>query len=222
MTTPDFLDESARDRVTVSGPDSSSYLHSQLSQDVTGLAVGDRRWTLVLEPNGKVHTLARVTRTGESTFVLDTDAGFGPALAERLVRFKIRVEATVDVEHAAHAEPGVEAERARIDAGWPRMGAEITSGETIPAATGVVAQTVDFAKGCFPGQELVERMDSRGADAPRRLRVVPVDPGAAPGDPIRDAAGEEVGTLTSVADGTGLGFVRRGADVGRPPAHLTT
>ena len=221
MDTPEFVDDAARDRVTVAGRDAAAYLQSQLAQDVDGMEVGETRWTLLLEPNGKVHTLARITRTDEGAFVLDTDAGFGSPLAMRLERFKIRVEAAIDVEHAEAAEPASDTERARVAAGWPRMGAEITTGETIPAATGLVPVAADLRKGCFPGQELVERMDSRGADAPRTLRIVDVEPGDAPGDPVLDADGGEVGVLTSVADGTGLGYVRRGADVGRPPAHLT-
>lgn len=58
----------------------------------------------------------------------------------------------------------------RVDAGWPRMGVDIATGD-IPAATGVVAAAVSFSKGCYPGQELVERMDSRGTVAPVVLRV---------------------------------------------------
>ncbi len=219
MDTSSFIDDAARDRVTVAGPDAAAYLQSQLSQAVLDLPVGETRWTLVLEPNGKVHTLARLTRTADDAFVLDTDPGYGAALAARLERFKIRVEASVEVGDAEVAAPSADHERARVAAGWPRMGAEITTGETIPAATGVVALTVDFAKGCFPGQELVERMDSRGAGSPRALRVVDTGAAAEPGDPIVDDQGAEVGVLTSVAGDTGLGYVRRGADVGRAPAH---
>jgi folate-binding protein YgfZ len=58
----------------------------------------------------------------------------------------------------------------RVDAGWPRLGVDIEAGD-IPAATGVVAAAVSFTKGCYPGQELVERMDSRGTVAPVVLRV---------------------------------------------------
>ena len=220
MDTSPFIDDAARDRVTVAGPDAATYLQSQLAQAVLDLPVGETRWTFVLEPNGKVHTLARLTRTADDAFVLDTDAGYGAALAARLERFKIRVEATIEVTDAEVAAPSAGHERARVAAGWPRMGTEITTGETIPAATGVVALAVDFAKGCFPGQELVERMDSRGAGAPRTLRVVDAGASAEPGDPILDDRGAEVGVLTSVADGTGLGYVQRGADVGRAPAHL--
>jgi hypothetical protein len=219
-TTSAVVDDAARDRVTVTGPDAARYLHSQLAQDVEGLEVGATRWTFVLEPNGKVHTLARITRLDDHSFVLDTDAGFGPPLVARLERFKIRVDATIDVAEATAPEPSPETERARIAAGWPRMGTEITTGDTIPAATGLVPIAVDLRKGCFPGQELVERMDSRGADAPRVLRVIDVAAGTVAGDPILDAAGAEVGVLTSVAGPVGLGYVRRGADVGRSPAHV--
>ena len=72
-----------------------------------------------------------------------------------------------------------------IEAGWPAMGSEIVPGETIPAETGITDAAVDFKKGCYPGQELVERMDSRGADAPRRLRILDVADGAEAGRPGR-------------------------------------
>lgn len=206
----------------VAGPDASTYLQSQIAQDVRDLDVGAARWTLVLAPNGKVDSLARVTRTGEVVFVLDTDAGHGEALAERLRRFKIRVDADITVEPAERSEPSVDAERARVAAGWPRLGHEIEPGETIPAVTGVVPFAVCFTKGCYPGQELVERMDSRGADAPRSIRIVDVDAGASVGDPVLDGDGHDVGRLTSVSPdgGRALAVVKRGADVGEPPAHL--
>lgn len=205
----------------VEGPDALSYLHSQVAQDLNGLGVGTTTWTLVLEPTGKVESLARVTRIADDRFDLDTDAGFGEALAVRLNRFKIRVEAEVSVEPATSPEPAAEHEAARVAAGWPRMGFEIVAGETIPAVTGVVPLAVDFTKGCYPGQELVERMDSRGADAPTSLRVVRIGAGTEVGDAIV-VDGVEVGSVTSVspADGVGLAFIKRGHDVGDAPIHL--
>ena len=83
------------------------------------------------------------------------------------------------------------------------MGAEIIAGETIPAETGLNAVAVNFKKGCYPGQELVERMDSRAAVAPRSLRRLDVADGAAAGDPIVDADGNEVGVLTTVSGNAG-------------------
>jgi tRNA-modifying protein YgfZ len=222
---PPFLAVEARDHVIVTGDDALTYLQSQIAQDIRALPVGDTAWTLVLEPNGKVDTLARVTRRADDEFVFDIDAGFGEVLAARLRRFKIRVAAEIELELAADATADVAAEDARIAAGWPRMGAEIVPGETIPAVTGVTGVAVNFTKGCYPGQELVERMDSRGAEAPATLRVltigadVPV--GVAPGDAVADTTGATIGTVTSVGSTQALATIKRGHTVGVAPAHLT-
>jgi folate-binding protein YgfZ len=215
-----FIDEPARDRITVSGPDARTYLHSQVAQDVEVMEVGDLRWTFVLDPTGKVVSLARLTRSSDDVFELDTDAGYGDVLAERLRRFKIRVDADIALVAAtvdAADLPSPEAEIARVAMGWPRMGAEIMPGETIPAATGVTAVAASFTKGCYPGQELIERMDSRGAEAPRSLRVIDVAVDARPGDPVLDDAGTIIGEITSVAGTKAIASVRRGATPGSPP-----
>ena len=108
-------------------------------------------------------------------------------------------------------------EWARVAAGWPAMGAEIVPGDTIPAETGLAAVAVNFRKGCYPGQELVERMDSRGASAPRHLVRLTVDAGTAAGAPIMHE-NAEVGIVTSVAGTAALGYVRRGIELGTPVA----
>jgi folate-binding protein YgfZ len=213
--------------VIVTGPDAMTYLQSQIAQDIRALPVGGAAWTLVLEPNGKVDSLARVTRRAEEEFVFDIDAGYGERLAARLRRFKIRVAAEIEVEPAGEASPPGDAasEDARIVAGWPKMGAEIVPGETIPAVTGVTDVAVNFTKGCYPGQELVERMDSRGAEAPATIRVltlgadVPDD--AAAGDAVVDGTGATIGTVTSVGSTHALATIKRGHDIGTASAHAT-
>jgi folate-binding protein YgfZ len=215
-----FIDETARDRLVVSGQDARTYLHSQVAQDVEVIGVGETRWTLVLEPTGKVVALARLTRAADDVYELDTDPGFGELLSERLRRFKIRVDASIDTAPSSGArEPAAESESARVAIGWPRMGAEILPGETIPGETGVTSAAVSFTKGCYPGQELVERMDSRGADAPRSLRILDVGPDAGPGDPVVDHDGNTVGRLTSVAGSKAIASVKRGTTLGTTPPH---
>ena len=234
-----FFVRTDREVVRVSGPDALTYLQGQTSQDLLPMAVGDRRWTFLLQPSGKVDVLARVARAADDTFVFDVDAGYGDALVARLDRFKIRVRVDVEVvpwrvlgviggtdvvgsdpEPPAGVPEGTaaELEAVRVAAGWPAMGSEIEPGETIPGETGVVAVAVDFRKGCYPGQELVERMDSRGATAPRSLRILDVPGGARRGDPI-EHEGQVVGTITSVAGTVALGYVKRGVEMGRVPEH---
>ncbi len=86
----------------------------------------------------------------------------------------------------------------RIGAGIPAFGSEYDD-KTVPAALGVVSISADFTKGCYTGQELVARMDSRGNNTPRQLRVLS-GAGLCPAvgcDARLD--GEPVGVLTSVA-----------------------
>lgn len=100
-------------------------------------------------------------------------------------------------------------EAVRIEAGVPRMGAELIEG-TIPAETGLVADTVSFTKGCFVGQELVARIDSRGSRVPRRLRGAVVTEAVSPpagAELHRPADDKVVGHLTSVAFSPALGSV---------------
>jgi tRNA-modifying protein YgfZ len=202
-----------REGVLVTGPDALTYLQSQVSQDLRDVAVGESRWTLVLEPTGKVDVLARATRTGEEAWLLDTDAGYGDVLQSRLQRFKIRVKADIEPVELEEVDGPGDAEAERIRAAWPAMGAEIVPGETIPGELPhVVRLAVSFTKGCYPGQELVERMDSRGSTAPRLLRRVQLSGAAAAGSTLV-VGGQEVGRLTSVAGTAGLAVVRRSVDV---------
>jgi len=81
-----------------------------------------------------------------------------------------------DEVHAPEGVPEVAPEAyeaARIEAGVPVMGRELDE-STIPAEAGVVDRSVAFDKGCYTGQELVARIDSRGGNVPRRLRGIVV------------------------------------------------
>jgi folate-binding protein YgfZ len=91
-------------------------------------------------------------------------------------------------------------ERARIEAGVPALGRELTE-STIPAEAGqwLVDASVSFTKGCFTGQELVARMDTRGGHAPRPIRGIRIQGPADEGDEI-GSDGKAIGTITSAAD----------------------
>ena len=197
-----------RDLVEIDGPDEATFLQSQASQDLRGLEIGESRWTFLLQPTGRVDALARVEKAGDSTFLLDIDRGFGHVLIDRLNRFKIRIKAAVTLVDYRAGSVSAD-DDARIAACWPKMGAEIIPGETIPAETGLADVAISFTKGCYPGQELVERMDSRGSTAPRRLAVLPRRPDDAAGsDLLYDGA--VIGTITSVGTSQVLAYIKRG------------
>ena len=111
----------------------------------------------------------------------------------------------------------------RIRSSWPAMGSEIIVGETLPAATGVVTIAVSFTKVCYPGQELVERMDSRGSTAPKNLRLLTgsIVDNAKSGDAVI-VNGETVGEFTSVAHDCALAYVARAVELGVVIDAMTT
>lgn len=207
-----MIDLWPHDRVLVSGPDASTYLHSQLSQDLRVLGTGAEAWSFVLQPTGRIDALVLVRRTADESFELCVDLGWGETLVARLNRFRIRVKAEVSLLDPVAGDPqGYH--RARVEASWPAMGMEITEASIPAEFPDVVAQAVSFSKGCYPGQELVERMDSRAAQAPRHLERIEVAADTEVGSPVM-RNGEQVGTVTSVArvgDATwALALVHRG------------
>lgn len=202
------------DRVQIVGTDALTYLQSQISQEIRSLAVGESVWTFLLAPTGKVEVFGLLTRLEDQVLVLDVDAGFGQVALDRVNRFKIRVDVGASLQLAALPQITADHEAQRVRAGWPRMGTEIISGDTIPAETGLIPIAVNFTKGCYPGQELVERMDARGASAPQSLRLLPAPHGVTAGDVILDEDGTAVGRFTSVAGEMALGYVKRSSTIG--------
>jgi folate-binding protein YgfZ len=96
----------------------------------------------------------------------------------------------------------------RIALGIPHGGVDFAYGDAFPHESDMdQLGGVDFAKGCYVGQEVVSRMEHRGI---ARTRAVPVRyEGAAPDAGIAVMAGErQVGTMGSAAAGYGLALLR--------------
>lgn len=118
---------------------------------------------------------------------------------------------------AAGANPvGTEAlETARIADGVPRYGLDIRERD-LPQETEQF-RALSFTKGCYVGQEIVERIRSRG-QVHRLFTQFEVEGEAPPGAKIQ-GGGKDVGEITSTAslpDGRklALGYVRREAMAG--------
>ena len=96
----------------------------------------------------------------------------------------------------------------RIESGLPRYGQEITD-EYIPLEAGLW-DDVSFSKGCYTGQEIIARMESRGRLA-KQLVQLRAEQAVEQGAKIK-AEGKTVGTVTSSGDGPAgplaLGYVK--------------
>jgi aminomethyltransferase len=91
----------------------------------------------------------------------------------------------------------------RIQAGIPRMGNEIVPG-IIPLEAGL-RDVISFSKGCYIGQEIIARLDSRGELASKLVGLRLAEP-AEPGAEVKQA-GKQVGELTSCAHSPAHGWI---------------
>ena len=229
------------DLVWFSGSDALRFLNDIISQELGDMEPGEARRSLLLAPQGKLDFLLWVIKE-EDRIGLVTDSGRGEALASALGRYKIRVDVDIEAEggevwivvgewdgydvswagverHLALGDrPDLEVmsesdyENLRIVAGEPKWGVDVDE-DTIPHESGLVPASIDFTKGCFLGQELVARIESRGANTPRSLRRLESDGPLRPGDTVT-SDGSDVGRVTSAAGEVGLAMLKRSVTVG--------
>lgn len=107
------------------------------------------------------------------------------------------------------------AEMLRIERGLPRWGRELTN-EIIPAEAGLEATAIDYAKGCYIGQEVISRMKMSGQTNKRLSGVAPLGDAVVAAGMRLLSDGKDVGWITSVAKSArlgrpvALGYVKRG------------
>ncbi len=109
----------------------------------------------------------------------------------------------------AHPLDGETFEILRVEAGHGAYGHELSE-EYIPLETGLW-DAVSFSKGCYVGQEIIARMESRGrlAKSLRGLRLLERPELPTGSKPLAklDAAGKEAGDLTSIVDSPRYGLI---------------
>jgi len=192
-----------------------------VSNDVEALGLGETCDALLLTPKARIIAPLRVLRRGDDDFLVLTEPGLGDRVAAELVRMRFAAkceiasekheswlvlggEEVLDERPEGQEASEEEAERARIEAGVPRWGAELD--ETIlPAEAGLDETHISFTKGCYPGQEPIARLHHRG-HVNRRLCVLDVE-NAGIGDEITHE-GKSVGRVTSAVPGRALAYVR--------------
>jgi tRNA-modifying protein YgfZ len=165
------------------------------SWGVLGL-YGPRAGDLLEGPDLAEHESVKVSLNGADLLAVGVAvpiSGYdllGPADALEAARNHLRergaVAAGLDVYEAA-----------RIEAGVPRFGSDITP-ENFPAEAGILERAVSFEKGCYPGQETVARMHYRGHPNKMLHRFVIEGSPPAPDTPIFQNE-KQVGKITSIA-----------------------
>jgi folate-binding protein YgfZ len=162
------------------------------------LVICDTKW------NGEDVAVTRMANDDYSTYEIWLSPSNAPALWDAL--------------RSAGAKPtGTEAlEKFRVLAGVPKFGTDIRD-KDLPQET-EQKHALNFTKGCYIGQEIVERIRSRG-NLHRGFTGFEAAGIVGPGTKVVDESGKEVGEVTSFATvpaTTGeqklaLGYIRREA-----------
>jgi tRNA-modifying protein YgfZ len=224
--------EAAKEILTRYAPFSRVKLEELSDWEVLGL-YGPRATRLLGNPDLAEHEATRVEIGGASVLVVGVAvpvSGYdliGPPEALAAAREHL-------IETGATSASTDAYETARIEAGVPRFGADITSENFPGESENSLERAVSFGKGCYPGQETVARMRYRGSPNKKlyRFELEPgsMEPPEADDEILQDGKKlvslipslDVVGWLTSIAplqvDGKvyALGYLARKADLHAP------
>ena len=192
--------------IRVTGDDARTYLQGQLTADV-----GNRSATsLLLAPNSVVICDLHLDYN-EHAVSLTLRSELVEATMQRLRRFVLRSNCAFELTDALVHPYNTLGEQVALGLAGPHEYAR----ELTPHSFGLnyVEQHVSFTKGCFTGQELVGRLDARGANVPYRLvTFVAENADAAIEATKRGPDGGAQGVTTMISDGNevrGLALVHR-------------
>ena len=172
--------------LAVHGPDSEAKL-GQVGVDVpSGFLAGPRlSHADVRGPDGDVWLLRETAAGAPGIWV------FGSPPAIEALRAGLGLQGVGEL-------PAPEAEVLRIRAGEPRFGAEIND-EYFPMEVGL-SGAIDYAKGCYLGQEPIVRIRDRGRTNWRLVTLAAREVGPiAVGDRLESETKPKAGRVTSVA-----------------------
>ena len=226
----------SRALVKVSGPDAKPFLHNLLTQDVETLEPGALRFGALLSPPGRL-LFDLFLWGDEDGVVLDVAAEKRDALIQRLSMYRLRARAEVTVDdrpvmvswpglaEGFSADPrtaalggraiGARAASAdeddwdahRLAVGVPDPARDVDDGTYPIEANFDLLNGIDFAKGCFVGQETTSRMKRRGEIKKRMLPLTFDGPAPAVGTEVLNGD-LRAGTILNGRDGAAMALVR--------------
>ncbi len=234
-----FIDRSGDRKLVVRGTDARRWLGDLVTADIATLEPGSSRRSLLLLPTGRIRADLLISRRDDGSFLVlqspDQPEPASDLLSPYILSSDVELEdvsaqrgalvltAQNEIVTGLHPElPALERELLdrgylrigeaaheawRVGRGDARMGADFDAG-ALPAEARL-EHAIDFAKGCFLGQESVAKVRNLG-HPPTVLRHGWTHADTEIGAPV-DAAGAEVGAISSVGprrDG-GLSFIAR-------------
>jgi tRNA-modifying protein YgfZ len=184
-----FVDLSHRGRIQATGEDRARLLHALTTNHVQQMKIGDQIYSFFLTAQGRILSDA-ILVCEQDRFLIDVEPEVRESVWKHIDHYIIAddvaledvTESTFSLRVGSHRIYGDLAQKARTEGeasrlgllrataeDWrifriehfqPRYGEDISS-STLPQETGI-KEALHFQKGCYLGQEIVERIRSRG------------------------------------------------------------
>ena len=176
--------------IKITGPDSEQYLNSQTTNNVKTLKDDNFQFNSILDTSGKIISSFVLYKKSNDTFIIIVDEDYTESTIERIERYHIAEEFEVSTEssktvlvinnpescsestyffygdqicfnyHDNDLTSGKEFKQLSLLTGVPSLGVEAKQGELINN-TFFDELSVDYSKGCYPGQETVSKINTR-------------------------------------------------------------
>lgn len=221
--------------IRISGPDARSFLQGLVTNDVEKLSGGGLVYAAMLTPQGKlIADFFLVPEEGQAV-LLDVAAPLADGLVQRLSMYRLRADVEIErvgdgvfcgtgeAPEGAFADPrcaamgwrlygqesgtdGSDFNALRVAHAIPESGVELGPESYILEMGFERLNGVDFAKGCYVGQEVTARMKHK-TTLRKGLARVSIEGAADMGEEIL-SDGKTVGVLHSRADDMALAYLR--------------
>lgn len=227
-----IVDATGRGLIRATGEDRKRLIHAMSTNHVEGMQPGDRHYTFFLNAQGRILADAWIT-CGEDYLLIDTEPETRQKLFDHIDKYIIADDVTLEdvtdqlavlvrsdgeryYPAVAERETAVErlglpvlsaeeAELDRIEQGRPKYGVDFA--ENVLVQETQQMQAVHSNKGCYLGQEIVERVRAR-ATVHKHLWPLRIEGSVAPEAGTEFFAGEtKAGWITSARYSPRLGKV---------------
>jgi folate-binding protein YgfZ len=223
--------------IELSGGGIAEFLQGILSNDMSKIVEERLVYALLLTPQGKMIADVFCHAAGTERVFLDVPTESLEQVVQRLLLYRLRMPIDVTPQEALHVvtsptpgglshpdprHPGMgfraiadtplpdpDYDQRRIRLGIPEGGKDFLPNEGF-ALDWLMDQwsAVDFAKGCYVGQEVTARMHYRSAPKKRPYILHPIPDGMKDGAGVLGDGSIPLGKITSHAEGYGLALLR--------------